>query len=191
MTNIVHGKMTTKRLVMNALLNAVYVVLRFFNIPLGNAFRFTLAPFPVILCALLYGPVDGLLVGFLGEFLSQVLGPYGLTHTTVLWCLGETVRGGTLGICAVLFLRRWLVISQQPTKKQWAILLLCCGVTGVLASFCQTFALYVDSKMFGYYTYAMVFGVLIWRVVIYILLAGIFGYLSLPIISALRKTKFV
>ena len=185
------GKMAVKRLAVNAMLIAVYVVLRYFNIPLGNSFRFTLAPFPVILCALLYGPVDGIIVGLLGEFLSQILGPYGLTPTTLLWCLGETARGGTLGLCALLFLRKWLLAANRPQGKQIAIILAFCVVTGVLAALCQTFALYVDSKMFGYYTYAAVFGMLVWRVLVYILLSGIFGWLSLPIISALKKTKFV
>ena len=185
------AKIATKRLAVNAVLIAIYVVLRYFNIPLGNSFRFTLAPFPVILCALLYGPVDGLIVGLLGEFLSQILGPYGLTPTTLLWCLGETVRGGLLGLCSLLFLRKLLFSSQRPNIRQCVPVLLCCVVTGVLAALCQTFALYVDSKMFGYYTYVAVFGMLIWRVLVYILLAGIFGYLSLPIISALKKTKFV
>ena len=185
------GKMAVKRLAVNAMLIAVYVVLRYFNIPLGNSFRFTLAPFPVILCALLYGPVDGIIVGLLGEFLSQILGPYGLTPTTLLWCLGETVRGGTLGLCALLFLRKWLLAANRPRGRQIAVILAFCVITGVLAALCQTFALYVDSKMFGYYTYAAVFGVLIWRLLVYILLSGIFGWLSLPIISALKKTKFV
>ncbi len=184
-------KLTTKRLVINAVLIAIYVALRYFNIPFGNSFRFTLAPFPVILCALLYGPVDGLLVGLLGEFLAQILGPYGLTPTTLLWCIGETVRGGTLGLCSLLFLRKWLLSAQRLTGKQVVILLACCVVTGVLASLGQTFALFVDSKMMGYYNYTMVFGVMIWRILVYVVLAGIFGYLSLPIINALRKTKFV
>lgn len=183
--------MATKRMAINGVLISIYVVLRFFNIPFGNSFRFTLAPFPVILCALLYGPIDGLLVGFVGEFLSQVLGPYGLTPTTLLWCVGEAVRGGVLGLCTVLFLRRWLFLSQRPSWKQLVFLLTCCVVTGILASLGQTFALYVDSKMFGYYRYEIVFGVLVWRMVIYALLAGIFGYLSLPVIHALRKAKFV
>lgn len=185
------GKMAVKRLAVNAMLIAIYVALRYFNIPFGNSFRFTLAPFPVILCALLYGPVDGLIVGLLGEFLSQILGPYGLTPTTLLWCLGETVRGGTLGLCSLLFLRKWLLSVNRPGAKQVAVILLCCVVTGVLASLGQTFALFVDSKMMGYYTYAMVFGVMVWRVLVYILLGGIFGGLSLPIIAALKKTKFI
>ena len=183
--------MTTKRLVINAVLIAIYVVLRFFNIEMGNSFRFTLAPFPVILCALLYGPVDGLIVGLLGEFLSQILGPYGLTPTTLLWCLGETVRGGVLGLCSVLFFRNGLLSAGKVERKYMVSMLICCVLTGVLAALRQTFALYVDSKMMGYYSYAVVFGAMIWRILIYVLMAGVFGYLSVPIISALRKAKFV
>lgn len=184
-------KIATRRLVINAVLIALYVVLRFFNIPFGESFRFTLASFPVILCALLYGPVDGLIIGLLGEFLSQVLGPYGLTPTTLFWCIGETVRGGALGLCSVLFLRKRLFFAEQPTRKNIVLLLICCILTGVLAALGQTFALYVDSTMMGYYSYAMVFGLMIWRILVYALLAVLFGYLSLPIISALRKAKFV
>lgn len=184
-------KMATRRLAINAVLIAIYVVLRFFNIPVGNYFRFTLASFSVILCALLYGPVDGLLVGLLGEFIAQVTGPFGLSVTTLLWCVGETVRGGVLGLCAVLFLRNGLLSGEKPERKYISGMLICCGLTGILAALGQTFALYVDSKMFGYYTYIMVFGVMIWRILIYVVLAGVFGYLSLPIISALKKAKFV
>ena len=184
-------KMATKRLAVNAVLIAIYVTLRFWSIPFGDSFRFTLAPFAVILCALLYGPVDGLIVGLLGEFLSQILGPYGLTPTTLLWCIGESARGVTLGLCALLFLRKWLFSAQRLNGKQTVILLACCMLTGVLAALGQTFALYVDSNMFGYYRYEIVFGVMIWRILVYVLLSVVFGYLCLPIISALRKTKLV
>jgi hypothetical protein len=74
---------------------------------------------------------------------------------------------------------------------QTATILICCMLTGVLAALCQTFALYVDSNMFGYYRFEIVFGVLIWRIFVYVLLSAIFGYLSVPIISALRKAKLV
>jgi len=182
--------LSTRRIAINAVMIAIYVVLRYFNISVGNMFRFTLAPFSVILCALLFGPVDGLLVGFLGEFLSQLLS-FGPTPTTLLWCLGETVRGGTLGLCAWLFLKKWLLAKEAMKPKQLVILFACCAVTGILASLCQTFALYVDSKMFGYYTDLMVFGVMAWRILIYVLVSVLLGYLSLPIITGLRKAKIV
>lgn len=182
---------TVKRLVINAMLVAVYVVLRYFSIPFGEFFRFTLAPFSVILCAMLYGPVDGLIVGFVGEFLSQILGPYGLTQTTLLWCIGETVRGGTLGLCVWLFLRKHLYAAERLRGRQKLMLVLFCSLTGILAAAGQTFALYVDSKLFGYYTYLAVFGVLIWRVLVYVVVSGLLGYLCLPVITALKKAKLV
>lgn len=185
-------RISTRRIAFNAVFIAIYVALRLYtSIPFGEAFRFTLAPFAVILCALLYGPVDGLIVGFLGEFLSQILGPYGFTATTVLWCIGETARGLTLGLCAMLLLRKWLLGAQSLNGKKITVVLICCMLTGVLAALGQTLALYVDSHMFGYYRYEIVFGVLIWRVLVYILLSAAFGYLSMPIISALQKAKLV
>lgn len=180
-----------KRLVFNAVLVAIYVVLGYLRIPIGNAFRISVSPFAVIMAALIFGPADGLLVGFLGEFLTQILGPYGLTQTTLLWCIGETVRGGTLGLCSRLFLRNWLLGVSRPSRKQILILLASCSLTGILASLGQTLALYVDSTLLGYYTYAMVFGLMIWRIVIYIVVSALLGYLCLPIISAIKKAKLV
>ena len=45
--------------------------------------------------------------------------------------------------------------------------------------------------MFGYYRYEIVFGVMIWRIVIYALFSAVFGYVSIPIVTALRKAKLV
>lgn len=191
MTKTKKNYFSVKRLVINAMLIAVYVVLRYFNIPFGNAFRFTLAPFAVILCAILFGPVDGLIVGFLGEFLSQILGPYGLTQTTLLWCIGETVRGGTLGLSVWLFLRKPFSLQGRLNAAQTLLLMVLCSITGILAALGQTFALYVDSTLFGYYRYEIVFGVLIWRLLVYVVLAVVMGYLSLPVIAALRKAKLI
>ena len=186
---MINKKMATKRLTMNAVLIAVYVVLRFFNIPMGNSFRFTLAAFPVVLCALLYGPADGLLVGLLGEFLSQVLGPYGLTPTTLLWCLGETMRGGVLGLCSILFLRKGMLRSKKPEKKTMISMLVCCVITGILAALGQTFALYVDSKMFGYYSYAMVFGSFVLRIITGLVATTAMAALTIPLYTAMRRAK--
>ena len=179
------------RLVVNAVLIALYVALGYLRIPIGNSFRITTAPFAVILCALAFGPTDGLIVGFLGEFLTQVLGPYGLTPTTLLWCVGETVRGLSLGLFAWAFLKKWLVSNVPMTAKRVVIVLACCMITGILSSLGTTFALYVDSKMLGYYSYAMVFGALAMRLVISVVTSGLLGYISITIISALRKAKLL
>lgn len=180
-----------KRLVLNAVLIALYVVLGYMRIQIGNSFRISIAPFAVILCALAFGPVDGLIVGFMGEFLTQVLGPYGLTVTTPLWCLGETLRGLLLGLCSALVLKKWRENLSAPTGKQLILIMICCVTTGMISSFGNTFALYVDSKMLGYYSYAIVFGALLVRLVLSAVTSILLGYISAGIITALRKSKLI
>ena len=51
--------------------------------------------------------------------------------------------------------------------------------------------MYVDSKLLGYYSDFMVFGVMVWRILIYIVVSALLGYLCLPIITALRKAKLI
>lgn len=180
-----------KRLVLNAVLIAIYVVLGYLRIPIGNTFRISIAPFAVIMCALAFGPLDGLIVGFMGEFLAQVLGPYGLTYTTLLWCVGETVRGLLLGLCAVLFMKQWRRSLSVPTGKQLVLILVCCVITGMISSLGNTLALYVDSKMLGYYSYAMVFGALLVRLLLSAVTSVLLGYICVGIITALRKAKLI
>ena len=182
---------TAKRLVLNAVLIALYVVLSYLKIPIGNILRINLASFSVVLCAVAFSPVDGLIVGFLGEFLAQVLGPYGLTPTTVLWALPEGVRGLLLGCVMLFFIKKNLTPVNLQKNKALPLYLVACIVTGIVASLLNTFALYVDSKMFGYYSYHMVFGVLLVRLGLATVLSGLFGYITLPVVSALRKTKII
>ncbi|MBQ4001860.1 MAG: ECF transporter S component, partial [Lachnospiraceae bacterium] len=46
--------------------------------------KLTFENVPVVIAGLLFGPVDGMLVGFVGIFLSQLL-RYGLDASTALW----------------------------------------------------------------------------------------------------------
>ena len=181
----------TKRLVLNAVLVALYVLLGLLKIPIGNILRINLASFAVVVCAIAFSPVDGLIVGFMGEFLSQILGPYGLTPTTALWALPEAVRGLMLGLMMVFFVKKQLNAATllKSTAIRWY--LVACVVAGVVASLLNTFALYVDSKMFGYYSYYMVFGVLAGRLILAIVMSGGFGYVALHIVSALKKNKII
>ena len=182
---------SVKRLVLNAVLIALYVVLSYLKIPIGNLLRVNMASFAVIICAVAFSPVDGLAVGFLGEFLAQILGPYGLTPTTILWALPEGVRGLLLGLVMVLFAKKNLTSTVLLKSKSVIWYLLACIITGVIASLINTFALYVDSKMFGYYSYYMVFGVLLIRLGLATVISGALGYVSLTVVSALRKNKII
>ena len=180
-----------KRLALNALLIGLYYLLGLLKIPIGNILRMNFASFAVVISAIAFGPIDGLLVGFLGEFLSQVVGPYGLTPTTLLWALPEGARGLLLGFAAIFILKDKLAATNFLKSKTTVIYLLLCIATGIVASLLNTFALYVDSKMFGYYNHYMVFGILAVRLTLAVIMSGLFGYISLPIVSALRRNKFI
>ena len=180
-----------KRIALNAVLIALYIVLGFIKIPIGNVLRINMASFAVVVCAIAFSPIDGLLVGFLGEFLSQVLGPYGLTPTTALWALPEAVRGFLLGLSVLLITRKHLTDAGSTITKSVILYLVCCILSGLIASLLNTFALYVDSKMFGYYNDYMVFGVLLIRLGLSAVMSTLFGTMALSIVAAMRRTKII
>ena len=182
---------SVKHLVMDAVLVALYVVLGFVKVPIGNMLRINFASFAVVICAVTFSPVDGLIVGFLGEFLSQILGPYGLTPTTLLWALPEGVRGLLLGVTMLLFAKKGFTPGNLQKSKSFILYLAACVIAGLVASSLNTLALYVDSKMFGYYNYYMVFGVLLVRLGIAAVMSAMFGSIALPVASALQRNKII
>ena len=184
-----NSRFTVRRLVLDAVLIALYVLLGFLKIPIGNMLRINLASFAVTVCAVAFSPIDGLIVGFMGEFLSQILGPYGMTPTTALWALPEAVRGLLLGVFMLFFVKKQLDASRLLKSKALSWYLIACVISGVLASLLNTFALYVDSKMFGYYNEYMVFGVLVVRLSIAAVMSCLFGYIALQIVSILHKSN--
>ena len=58
-------------------------------------------------------------------------------------------------------------------------------------SLINTFTLYVDSKMFGYYSYAMVFGVLWLRLATGAISSVLMAVASKPVVLALKKSKLI
>ena len=90
-------RLTVRKLVMIAMLTAVYVVLCLVGTIRLWWMNISVASLPLIISAMLFGPLGGLLVGLLGSFLEQLL-TYGLMATTVLWLVPNTVRGLLLGL---------------------------------------------------------------------------------------------
>ena len=185
------SRFTARRIALDAVLIAMYFVLGLWKIPIGNLLCVNLASFAVVVCAVAFSPLDGLVVGFMGEFISQVLGPYGLTPTTVLWALPEAVRGGLLGLIMLLFVRKQLSADRLLRSKAIIWFLVACVFTGILASCVNTFALYVDSKIYGYYNAYMVFGVLGVRLGMAAVMSGLFGYVALHITASLGRNKII
>ena len=177
-----------KRMATNAMLAAVYFALSMLAINVGGL-KLTFEHLPIIIAAMMLGPVDALIVGALGELANQMM-TYGLTVTTLLWMTPAMFRGLSMGLCAKLF-GRAMGLDAVIEKKLPLGFMAACVVSGLVCSLLNTFTLYVDSKMFGYYSYAMVFGVLMIRLAASAVSSVLMAVAAKPVLAAMKKAKIV
>lgn len=141
--------MKTSRLVTNAMLIALYVVMSLFvSIRLGNM-KITLDALPILVGALLFGPADGFLIGLFGAFFAQLL-TYGLTPTTILWVMPAAVRGLMVGFVAA---KKHGVLSRRE-------LLVLIVASSIVVTTLNTGVMAADALLYHYYSRAYVFGAL-------------------------------
>lgn len=132
---------------------------------------------PLIIGAALLGPTDGLIIGLLGSFLNQALSEYGITPTTILWIIPAAVRGLMIGAFA-----KHCKFNMTMPQTVFITVLSALAVTAL-----NTAAMYLDSKIWGYYSYASVFGMIIPRIISGILTSVIFGVIVPKILQPLRR----
>ncbi len=88
----------TSQLAVNAMLSALCAILGYLSLDLVNL-KITFESFPVLLAGMMYGPVNGALVGLVGTFIYQLL-LYGLELSTPLWVTPYVVAGFVIGLYA-------------------------------------------------------------------------------------------
>ena len=132
--------MKTRQLCLDAVLAAMCAVLGAVSLDLGNM-KFSFESLPVLIGAFLFGPLDGLLIGGVGTLLYQLL-RYGVTVTTPLWIMPYMLCG--------LFVGWYAKKRPSLTKGQMSFAIF---AAGILIFVLNTFVLYVDSKVYGYYSY--------------------------------------
>lgn len=159
--------MQTKKLTMDAMLAAMCAVLGYFSLNFGNL-KFTFESLPVHIGALLFGPVDGMVVGGVGTLIYQLL-QFGVTATTLLWILPYVLCGLVVGWYA----RRG---NFSLTGRQTVAVVV---LSELLITFLNTGALYIDSHIYGYYTPTFITGILGLRLVICVAKAVAYG-VALP-----------
>ncbi len=178
-----------RRMTLNAIMVALYIVLStFLSIPLG-AMKITFEALPVVLCAAAFGPLDAFAVGFLGEFLNQML-TFGFTPTTLLWVAPIVLRGLILGF-SVMGIKRCLGSNWWKKPAGYAIFMAVGIVASLVHSLVNTIAYYVDSKMFGYYEYHAVFGVMFYRLGAGVISAIVMGMLTASLLTVLKKANLI
>jgi len=166
--------MKTSQLTINAMLAAVCAVLGYFALDFFSL-KITLESFPVLLAALMYGPVSGMAVGGIGTFLYQLL-RYGLEASTPLW-VAPYLAGG---LVAGLYAKR---SGFNNSKKEIFRISM---ITELVIFACNTVSLYLYSKIiFGEFRMSFVLGALLPRLLIALAKGAVFGGITRPVLVRL------
>lgn len=172
--------MKVRQLTTDAMLAAACAVLGYIAVDLGNI-KITFESFPILLGALLFGPLDGLIVGGIGTFIYQML-RYGFSATTFLWILPYVLCGFIVGFWA----------KKKDFTFTKSALTVTVVLNELLITVLNTGVLYIDSKIYGYYNPVYIFGSTGIRLVICIVKAVVFAlalYLVLePVRKAIRRS---
>lgn len=161
---------------------ALYVLLNMVSIKAGNL-RITFASLPVVTAALLFGPLEAVLIALLGEFLNQLLGGYGITATTALWLLPPALRGLAVGACADAFHRSTGQTLEQRGVACYGV----CVAAALLTTVSNTLVIAVDALIYGYYSPALVLGELAWRLFSGMVIAVVIATVAMPLAGLLRR----
>lgn len=167
--------MKTRQLTLDAMLCALCAVLGYVALDLGNV-KLTFESLPILLGGLLFGPVDGMLIGGVGTLIYQLL-RYGVSATTLLWIVPYVVCGLIAGA--------WGRINHFRLERAQTVFLVVCAelaVTGL-----NTVPIYVDSKLYGYYYPGIILGVLALRLVISVGKGIAFGLILPELIGTIRR----
>lgn len=169
-------KITTKQLCIDAMLAALCAVLGYFAIDMLSI-KITFEGVPVLIGALLFGPIDGVLIGGVGTFIYQVI-RYGISATTALWILPYLLYGLVLGFFAKK--------NKFNYSKKFPITVVI--VLGeMLITAVNTLAIFVDSKIYGYYSVELITGALGLRILICVVKAAVFAIIMPSLIKAIQK----
>ncbi len=167
-----------RRICIDGMLAGLYVALIYLTINFGNV-RIGLGSTPVVLCALLFGPIDAVTVAMVGEFIAQVM-RYGFTLTTPLWVIVPALRGLIIGIVAHIFRKKGMVLHKKPV-----FYFLTCIVAALVVTAANTATMLLDATIYQY-PYALVAWETLIRFGTGMLTAVVVALVCLPLCNAVR-----
>ena len=91
-------KITTRKIAFVGVLSALYIILSLISVGTNN-FKASFESFAVLVTGTLLGPLEGFLVGVIGEFVHQIV-YYGVDPTTPLWLIPYAMEGLLAGLLA-------------------------------------------------------------------------------------------
>jgi len=164
--------MKTRKLALNAVLAAMCAALGALALDL-NSIKITFESFPILLGALLFGPLDGLAVGFVGTLLYQLL-RYGVSVTTPLWILPYALAGLVTGFYAK---RRGFSLTTGQTV----------GIVVAAEVLVTALVMYIDAKLYGYWFPGFISAMLLPRGAVCVVKAVVFGFVLPKLCARVRR----
>ncbi|NBI11533.1 folate family ECF transporter S component [Colidextribacter sp. OB.20] len=175
-------KKLTHTLCALALLTAMMVLLTMTISIQTPFFKLSFGSLPVVLAAMLFGPLEGVLVAVLGEFIIQVIGPYGLMPTTFIWIWPPAIRALVVGSAAV-----WLRRSGTRLESRPVVCYVVCVIGAILTTIGNTAGMWLDS-LFNRTSFA---AAALWvpaRFVSGTCTAVIIATICMPLVHSLRRS---
>ena len=172
----------TRRMCYAALLAAMSL---YVAVQVGNV-RISFGSLPVVVAALLFGPVDAVAAAMVGEFFKQLL-TYGVTYTTVLYLIPPALRGLVVGLGALGLLS----LRGQRLEERRMLCYAVCIVAAVCTTLGNTLVNWLDSVLMGYYFPGLILGDFVWRLIVGMINAVVMSSLAIPLVKALRQRNVV
>lgn len=157
---------------------ALHIVLELFaTIRIGNDLKITFSTLPFAAAGIFLGPAAGLLTGFAGTFLSQLL-TYGITVTTPFWVLPGMMQG----LCAGLFFK---LFKNKNSLTSYAVT---CTASGMVLVIFNLIASYFDGVViYKYWTLPVLAALIPWRLCVWAVLSIVYTLVLFPLRKVLAK----
>ncbi len=168
-------KQDVRQLCMMAVLAALYAVMDYFSLGIGQTIKVTFAGLPVLIAAICLGAGPGALVGLVGALISQLV-RYGLGWMTPLWILPAGLRGLVAGLLFAAFGKR----------KSLGWLLVPVTISSLLVTAANTLITYLDSLVNHYFTPGLIVGALGFRIVSSVVTSVVYAVVLWPLLKALH-----
>ena len=157
---------------------ALHIILELFlTIRIGNDLKISLAALPFLIIAFVCGPLEGLISGLVGTFLSQLL-TFGITITTPFWVLPYAIQALTAGLIFRAF-------KRKITVRNIGVSVFLGGLAGVVVTW---FASYFDGVVFfKYMTLEALIALIPIRLLVWLGLSIVYTAICYAVTRALRK----
>ncbi len=171
------------RIAVDGMLAAMCAVLGYVSITITQEIKFTLESLPVVIGAMMFGPIDGMLIGGIGTFVYQVV-RWGMEFSTPLWVIPYILYGLFVGL--IVYLKRYKL-------KLWESFLLIMA-SGVLITLLNTGSQIVYKRMLGADTKAAiaeVFAAFPWRLLLSAIKHVAYAVFVPALLAVLWKVPFL